>query len=117
MNIAIVGWRGASLKHRAQIKALIAEEVAREDVVVTGCAAGVDHLVKTIALIEGRPVVVFHAGWGFGGKSAGPERNLRLVTFADRVIALPCGESPGTRDVIRKAEKAGKLWRVVEIDP
>lgn len=117
MNIAIVGWRGAGLRLRPFLKALIASEVKREDVVVTGCANGVDHLVKTLALIEGRPLVVFHAGWGFGGKSAGPERNMRLVAFADRVIALPCGESPGTRDVMRKAEKAGKLWRVLEIFP
>lgn len=48
------------------------------------------------------------AAWALYGKTAGPRRNTAMVRLgADICLAFPLGESPGTRDCMRKAEAAG----------
>lgn len=59
--------------------------------------------------------------WETRGRRAGPERNQRIVDSLsgpeDRLVAVWDGASDGTRDVVHKAKRAGKLGRVVTLRP
>jgi len=76
--------------------------------VVSGGAAGVDMLGERWALRQGIPTTVFQANWNAHGKAAGPIRNKQMAEYADALIAVWDGESPGTKNMIETMEKLGK---------
>lgn len=83
--------------------------------IVHGGASGADALAGRVAEENGWPVEMFFADWEKHGKAAGPIRNQEMVdSGADVCLAFPIGESKGTRDCMRRAEKAG--IRVVVFD-
>lgn len=77
-------------------------------VVITGGAQGVDKTAEKAARIYGLAVEVYHADWKKHGRAAGPVRNKQIVDACDRMLAFWDGESPGTRNAINLAKKAGK---------
>ena len=60
---------------------------------------------------------VYRADWTKNGKAAGPIRNSKMVKSAKALVAFWDGKSPGTKDVIQKAKKAGLSVRVIRFDP
>lgn len=83
--------------------------------VVSGGAPGADRLGERWARGRGLPVRVFPADWKAEGRSAGPRRNGRMAAYADAVVALPRGESRGTRDMVAQARAKGLSVFVVEV--
>ena len=75
--------------------------------VVSGGCMGVDELGEKYARVMEIPLHVFHAEWRTRGKAAGPIRNSQMVEFADALIAIWDGKSPGTRNIIKQARAAG----------
>lgn len=73
--------------------------------VVTGCAAGIDKMGELWAIKNHVPYTRFPAEWEKYGKSAGPRRNKQMAKYADGLIAIWDGESPGTRNMINEAGK------------
>ena len=78
---------------------------------VSGGAGGIDSLAEEYATLRGIPLRVLKPDWK-KGKRAGPERNSLIVESCDLLVAFWDGESRGTLDSIRKAEKADKLLAV-----
>jgi len=82
--------------------------------VVSGRAPGVDTLGEEWAKAHGIRVEPFPALWRVRGAYnplAGHERNQRMVNYADALIAIHDGISPGTLDCLRRAVKKGlRIW-------
>jgi hypothetical protein len=76
--------------------------------VVSGGASGVDKLGEQFALLKGLPCRVFPADWDKFGKIAGKLRNIEMADYADFVIALWDGMSPGTAHMIATGCAKGK---------
>jgi hypothetical protein len=74
--------------------------------VVSGTARGVDTLGEQWATLSGISVKRFPADWGRLGKRAGHERNHQMLQYADALIAVWDGKSPGTRSMIGIARTA-----------
>jgi hypothetical protein len=72
---------------------------------------GVDYFGEQWAEENGKPVRRYPADWRTYGKKAGPVRNQKMAENADALIAMPMGESRGTRDMIRRAKAQGlRVW-------
>ncbi len=85
-------------------------------VIIQGGARGADALAKEYAELRGLPCIEIKANWNYYKKAAGPIRNAWMMahTDPDLVVAFPLGESPGTRDMIKKANKSGVPTLVFE---
>ena len=75
--------------------------------IVSGCADGVDQLGERWAQMAGLPVRQFPADWKRYGRAAGRQRNLQMAVYAQALIAIWDGKSPGTRHMIATAERMG----------
>jgi hypothetical protein len=74
--------------------------------VVCGGARGVDALGRKWAGNGNRiPVKMMNADWDGYGPAAGAIRNTEMAEYADALIALWDGKSPGTRHMIKTAKK------------
>lgn len=110
MRVAVVGsrnFKGAYVRvHRLLLKL---EGLYGDDlVVVSGGSGVVDHTVLTDCIDLGITVLTFPAKWKKYGKGAGLKRNTKIVKNVEKVYAFWDGKSPGTADVIRKAQIANK---------
>ncbi|MFA5195962.1 MAG: SLOG family protein [Bacteroidales bacterium] len=72
--------------------------------VVSGTAKGVDKLGELWAFENDIPVKRFPADWKKYGKSAGYKRNEQMAEYADALIAIWDGKSPGTGHMISIAK-------------
>lgn len=76
--------------------------------VVCGGAPGVDSLGRKWAgngnII---PVKMFPADWNGFGPAAGAIRNTEMAEYADALIAIWDGVSPGTQHMLKAAKKLG----------
>lgn len=113
--LAVVGSRNCNDKKRVfdEIEKWIAENGRPVHTIVSGGAAGVDSLAAAYAKEHNLELVVYAANWREHGKSAGPLRNAQIVARCSHVLALPSSESKGTLDTIQKAQRAGKLCKIV----
>lgn len=75
--------------------------------VVSGRATGVDRLGERFALNAKIPIKLFPALWKQYGSAAGPIRNTEMAVYAQALIAVWDGKSPGTSNMIRVAQAAG----------
>ncbi len=73
--------------------------------IVSGGARGADALGERYARERRYAMKVFPAEWKKWGAAAGPIRNAQMAGYADALIAFWNGSSPGTGDMIRKAEE------------
>lgn len=71
--------------------------------IVSGGARGVDTLAENLADLYRIPKTVFPADWAKYKKAAGPLRNEQMARYADALIAVWDGRSPGTRNMIKTA--------------
>lgn len=82
--------------------------------VVCGCATGVDSMGRDWAEEHGIPVVDFPADWKAHGKAAGPIRNEQMAQYADALILVWDGKSPGSRSMLGLARRYGLVIRQFE---
>lgn len=73
--------------------------------VVSGGAIGVDRMGEKYADMHNIPVKMFRADWKKWGVSAGAIRNKEMARYADALIAVWDGVSPGTRMMIEFAKE------------
>lgn len=73
--------------------------------IVSGCARGVDSLAIEFAQKNNLVLHKFPADWSTHGKKAGHVRNIQMAEFADGLLALWDGVSPGTKHMIDQARK------------
>lgn len=71
--------------------------------VISGGARGVDTLGEQWAFEHGIPVKRFPANWSKFGRGAGHIRNAEMALYADALIAIWDGVSPGTGNMINLA--------------
>lgn len=81
-----------------------------EEVVSGGCR-GVDMLGERWAAEHGVPVRQFAADWAEYGRVAGELRNREMAAYADGLILLWDGKSPGASCMFRESAKAGIVIR------
>ena len=76
------------------------------EVIIHGCAAGVDTQAALWASIQKKKVLAFSADWKTHGRAAGPIRNTQMLEEGkpDLVIAFPGGI--GTANMVRQAKAA-----------
>lgn len=84
--------------------------------VVSGGAPGVDTMGEEWATANGIPFKRFSADWDKHGKAAGPIRNAEMADYADALLAVRAGDSPGTRDMIAQATKACLKVHVFDVE-
>lgn len=76
--------------------------------VVSGAARGVDKLGEQWAALNHVPVRRFPADWdGPARKQAGRLRNMAMAQYAEALIAVWDGHSPGTRHMIEQGLYCG----------
>lgn len=109
MKIAVVGTHDKMTEWmKAKIRELVASTRPTEDIIVTGCAEGVDRYVRSLS-VRKRPLIVVHAAWDTFRQPAGPMRNGVLAEIADICWAFPYDEhSRGTWNCIGRFRALGK---------
>jgi len=84
--------------------------------VVSGGARGVDKLGETYASANNIPLTVANADWEAYGGKAGIIRNKEMAAYADALIAIWDGTSPGTKNMIDEAKKRNLKVFVKTVD-
>ncbi len=79
---------------------------------VCGMAKGVDTLGAKIAQEHGIPVKPFPADWNKYGKRAGHLRNAEMAAYADMLVAVWDGKSPGTKNMFETMKRRNKIVHV-----
>jgi hypothetical protein len=76
--------------------------------VISGFAQGVDTVGEAWSLVNGLGYATpFKANWDKFGLSAGHRRNLQMGEYADALVAVWDGKSPGTKSMIKIARQRG----------
>ncbi len=107
MRTVIAGSR--SIEDYALVKRVIESTPWIITGVITGGAPGVDRLADRWARENKLPRIVEHAHWKLYGLDAGPQRNGRMAQIGEALVAIWDGESPGTKDMIRRMRQKGVL--------
>lgn len=105
MKVIIAGSRGVT-SYRT-VKDAVRASGFNITEVVSGTAKGVDMLGEKWAQKNKKKIKRFPAIWSLFGYAAGPIRNVQMADYADALVAVWDGKSPGTRNMIRVAEAAG----------
>lgn len=84
--------------------------------VVSGMARGVDRLGEEYAKENSIPIKGFPADWETQGKAAGHIRNKQMADYADVLVAVWDGASPGTKNMIATMKGLGKPTYVYRTD-
>lgn len=110
MKVIIAGSRGITDYEMIERAVESSKFVITE--VVSGTARGVDTLGEEWAINHFIPISRFPADWNTHGKSAGYKRNLKMGEYADALIAIWDGKSPGTKHMIDIMKKLNKPYFV-----
>ncbi len=110
MIIAIIGSRNLVVDDLSEY---IPDEVTE---IVSGGAKGIDTCAKEYAVSNGIPITEFLPEYSRFGKAAPLKRNLRIIDYADRVIAFWDGKSRGTKYVIDSCKALNKAITVYVLD-
>lgn len=73
--------------------------------VVCGVAQGVDSLGERYAKENGIKLSYFYADWKGLGKKAGLARNEQMGNYADALVLVYDGKSPGSTHMLKYAKK------------
>lgn len=85
-------------------------------IIVSGGARGTDKLGERYGQDNNILVEVFPANWAKYGKRAGRIRNNEMAEFADALIAIWDGSSPGTKHMMNEMKKLDKPVFVYKIN-
>lgn len=105
MKTIIAGSR--QIEDAAALKQTIADAGWEIDEVVSGACRGVDVMGEEWAHNKEIAVKQFHADWITHGRVAGELRNRDMAEYADGLILLWDGQSPGASCMLREANRAG----------
>ena len=103
MNVIIAGSR--SITDLSVIRKAVADSRFDIDIIVSGCAPGVDSTAEALATELHAYIRRFPADWKKFGKRAGYLRNTQMAEYADALIAIWDGKSPGTKHMLNIAKK------------
>lgn len=84
--------------------------------VVCGGAPGVDSIGAKLARERNIPVTMFPADWNKHGRAAGPIRNRQMADYAQALVAVWDGLSPGTKNMIHEAQSRGLKVHVHQLN-
>jgi hypothetical protein len=115
MRTIIAGSRAITNYHA--VAEAVVESGFKISEVVSGTASGVDTLGELWATQNAIPIKRFPANWEAFGPRAGMLRNQRMADYANALIAVHDGESPGTANMINEARKRGLQVHVHYADP
>lgn len=76
------------------------------ELVICGCAKGVDTLGAEWAHLKGIPIKYVPAHWA-SGKKAGPMRNDEMARGADTLLVIRKETSPGSANMVKVAQTRG----------
>lgn len=76
--------------------------------IVSGGASGIDESGEAFAKTNEYPVKVFEADWETHGRAAGPIRNKQMAEYADALLLIWNGESPGSKSMRSEMAKLNK---------
>ncbi len=107
MKIAIIGSRHLVIENLREYVPSTATEI------VSGGAKGIDKCAKKYALSANIKLTGFLPDYSKYGKSAPLYRNLKIIAYADEIIAFWDGKSHGTRFVVNNALKKNKKITVI----
>ena len=115
MNIAIVGGRDFN-DYTLLKESILAYIDAHEkpENIVSGGAKGADTLATQFATEMGIPLLIFKPDYQRYGRGATLVRNTQIIENAEVVFAFWNGQSKGTKDSIKKAEKLEKELYVIK---
>jgi hypothetical protein len=115
MNIAIVGGRDFN-DYTLLKESILAYIDAHEkpENIVSGGAKGADTLAAQFAAEMGIPLLIFNPNYQRYGRGATLVRNTQIIENAEVVFAFWDGQSKGTKDSIKKAEKLEKELYVIK---
>jgi len=106
MKTIIAGSRDLTEEH--MLEALDAcPFISKVTTVVSGTARGIDRSGEDWAKLNNMPIVRFPADWARFKQGAGRLRNKEMAEFADALIAVWDGKSPGTKNMIGTAKGMG----------
>ena len=115
MNIAIVGGRDFNdypLLKESILAYIDAHE--KPENIVSGGAKGADTLAAQFATEMGIPLLIFKPDYQRYGRGATLVRNTQIIENAEVVFAFWDGQSKGTKDSIKKAEKLEKELYIIK---
>lgn len=110
MIVALVGSRSIRVEN---IEDYLPKNVSE---IVSGGAKGVDLCAREYALKNGIKLTEFLPEYNKFGKNAPLMRNIKIIDYADFVIAFWDGKSKGTHFVIENCKKRNKEIKVVKIN-
>lgn len=113
MKLAVIGSR--TFNDYERLKKEIDTMIGDIEIIITGGALGADALASRYARENGISEKLYLPNWQLFGKSAGMLRNTSIVDNCDYLMAFWDGKSKGTKDSIDKAEKQGKLLKIVYV--
>lgn len=102
MKLAVIGSRGLTITNLEEI---IPKGVTE---IVSGGAKGIDACAAEYARSHGLKLTEFLPEYKRYGRGAPFKRNLRIIDYADEVLALWDGQSSGTKYVIEQCKKKSK---------
>jgi len=76
--------------------------------IVSGNSGNVDEAGNLYAFNIGHKLTQFNPDWKLLGKAAGPIRNRKMAEYADELLLIWDGESPGSKSMKHEMEKLGK---------
>lgn len=111
IKLGIVGVR--TYTNYEEFKTLLEKELddlnLNPEVIISGGAKGADSLAERWAKENNVPITIHKPNYEkYPGHLAPLERNTLIVNDSDLIIAFWDGRSKGTKNTIKKAEKAGK---------
>ena len=107
MKFAIIGSRQLEIENLSEYIPFTTTEI------VSGGAKGIDTCAKKYAISANIKLTEFLPDYSKYGKSAPLYRNLKIIAYADEIIAFWDGKSRGTKFVIDNALKQNKKAAII----
>lgn len=109
MKVAVIGSRGFT--DYEEMKRILSS--IKITLLISGGAIGADKLGERYAKENNIETKIYLPDWNKHGKCAGFLRNTQIIEDAELVIAFWNGNSKGTLDSIKKAEKLNKKTLII----
>lgn len=106
MKIAVIGSRSLTVRN---LEKYLPKETTE---IVSGGAIGIDSCAREYALINKIKLTEFLPEYKKYGRYAPLKRNLKIIDYADLVLAFWDGKSRGTKYVIENCKKKNRKIRI-----
>lgn len=106
MKVAIIGSRGLQVNN---LEKYLPNNISE---IVSGGAKGIDSCAANFAKVNHIKLTEFLPEYEKYGRSAPLKRNLKIIDYADTVLAFWDGSSRGTKFVINNCKKKNKKVKI-----